>query len=267
MGTPIGDAGYEHAAQRQADAMLEFAIEDVAIQTALALWKRNAASSISDMQQAIANRQTRLAEQIAAHARNFWPYEKDAVDDAFGLGKATAQYDALSLTWGSTSDKDQQCYKDRLDQELGYRCIGLTSCESAIWGRNKQMVRANVMAFADREAEGRMDKLNDIRFAKQYSALALGRNHLANVPTFMNLGGAARASNSQLLNGLINSGMEALGYYRRGTDSWGSRLETRWGATPYSRVNQLPSYPPIRVGTAGDVVGDDALLHKPRSTL
>lgn len=244
MPAPIGDSAYVQAAQDRADAMRFHASMDVAIQSVLYLWRRKASSSISDMQNEIAKRQTRLAEEITEHAKKFWPYEKAMVDDAFGLSKATAQYAALSLSWAAYADTDQQAYKAKLNEELSICCLNPNKGERAVWDRNRQLGRANVMSFADRIAEGRMDKLNTIRFAKQYAALGLGRKHLANVPSFMSLGGAARAHTSQLLLGLVNSGMEAYGYYRRGTDYWGSRLESRWGATPYSRVNQLPAYEP-----------------------
>lgn len=244
MPGPIGDDVYIQAAQDRADAMVEHAFADVGIQAVLYLWRRKASGAIADMQDAIAKRQVKLAEEVAAHARNFWPYEKDMVDDAFGLGKATAQYDALSLSWATYSDNDQQAYRTKLDEELSIRCLTPNKCEMAVWNRNRGMDRANVMSFADRMAEGRMDKLNTIRFAKQYAALGMGRGHLTNVPSFMSLGGAARQQTSMMLTALVNRGVEAYGYYRRGSDVWGSRLESRWGATPYSRVNQLPVYIP-----------------------
>lgn len=229
MAGPIDDEGYIEAATRQGEAMRGHAAVDVLLQTALALWKRSASSSISDMQTEIGKRQVALAEEIAAHARNFWPYEKAAVEDAFGIGKATAQYDALSLSWAAMADADQQVYYNRLNETLSDRCLKPSGCERSIWKRNRQMDRSNIISFADRQAEGRMDKLNDIRYAKQYAALALGRDHLVNVPTFMSLGGAARGTAASALIGTINSAFEAYGYYRRGTDNWGSELESRWG--------------------------------------
>lgn len=224
----ISDSDYTDAATNQKEAMIAHATADAAIAVAMALWKRNASGSIADMQNEIANRQITLAEQIHDHAKNFWPYEKAAVDDAFGLGKAVAPYDALSTSWASYSDNIHQIYSSALDNALSDKCISLTSCERANWTRNRQKDRAQVIYFADRQAEGRMDALNDVRYAEQYAALGLGREHLADVPSFQAVAGKTGNQARGILLDSIGSAWEAYGFYRRGTDQWGSRIEQRW---------------------------------------
>ena len=228
MANCIDDAAYTQAATDMADAMRMHATADAAIYVALSLWKRKSSSSISDMQDEIAKRQVALAEQIHDHAKKFWPYEKAAVDDAFGAGKATAPYDALSTSWSAWSDNIHQMYAAALDDTLSDRCISLTSCERTNWTRNRQRDRAQVIYFADRQAENRMDVLNDARYADQYAILAIGKGHLANVGSYQKLAGATGMAARDILLDSIGSAWEAYGFYRRGTDQWGNGIEATW---------------------------------------
>ena len=68
----ISNDAYVKAAQKQADALKRQAKVDVAIQLGVALWQRNASKSISNMQNELADQQTKLAEEVQAHAESFW---------------------------------------------------------------------------------------------------------------------------------------------------------------------------------------------------
>lgn len=256
----VKDSAYIQAAKDQADAMMQQAVIETAIMTALALWKRNSGSSIANMQQEIADRQTKLAERVHNHAKNFWPYEQAFVDDAFGIGKASAQYDAMALSWSDISDKAHQAYKTKMQEALSDRCINLTSCESANWSRTRQSDRSNVMSFADRQAEGRMDALNDQRYARQYAALGLGRGYLSSLVGYQRVAGAAGGNARDLLLASINNGIEAYGYYKRSTDNYGSRIQPQWGVSSQGQHAHIPYVTNIDLADklAGAFTGGDS---------
>lgn len=239
-GNCISDGAYVDAASRQASAIRSQATIDTLIYTALSLWQRNSAASIANMKNEIADRQMRLAEAVHAHAKKFWPYEKSLVDDAFAITKATAQYGPLSAQWGALVDDALRAARTDWLQVMRDRCLVPTDCEAARWDRVAQNARSDIISFADRQAEAREENLNDQRYAIQYAALGIGHNILNNVKSYAEIAGAAGLSAGSILAGSINSGLEALGYYRTRNEpsGWGSRAEQSLSTAPYSPQRQ-----------------------------
>lgn len=231
----ISNGAYITAAEDQASAIRNQAITDTLIYAALALWQRNSATSIANMQNEIADRQLKLAEAVHDHAKKFWPYEKAIVDDAFAMNKQTPQYGALSAQWAAIADDSLRTARTDWLQVMRDRCLAPTKCEAARWDRVAQTSRADIISFADRQAEARAEALNDQRYSIQYSALGLGHGILNEINSYSDLSGYAGMSAGGILANSINSGLEALGYYRTRNDApgWGSRAQVALSTAPY----------------------------------
>lgn len=231
----ITNEDYVEAAKKQASAIKTAAYVDTAIQAAFALWQRNSSLSIANMQNEIAKRNIKLAEAVHAHAKKFWPFEKAIVDDAFAENKATPQYGALSATWGSIMDDTLRRGRTDWLAEMRQRCLAPTKCEAARWDRVAQQAKADIISFADRQAESRAETLNDLRFARQLAALALGKGILNTVQSYQELSGTIGLNAGRMLEGSINSGLQALGYYTTRTqfDGWGQGAQQTLTRMPY----------------------------------
>lgn len=238
----ITNGGYYDAAEKQASAIKEQAVTDTAIQVALALWQRNSSGSIANMQNEIANRNMRLAEAVHDHAMKFWPYEKAIVDDAFAENKAHPQYPGLSASWGALMDDTLRRGRTDWLEEMRQRCLKPTNCEAARWDRVAQQSRADIISFADRQAEARAETLNDLRFSRQLAALGLGKGILANVKSYQDLSGTVGANARGALIGTINSGLEALGYFTTRTqfEGWGQGIQRSFDRAPYEAPQPAP---------------------------
>lgn len=239
MGT-ISSAAYVQASKNQASAMRWHAGIDAAITAAIYLWMRNANSSVADMRAEISRRYQKLADMVHDHAKKFWPYEKSFVDDAFGLTKQDPQYSALSASWADIFDKTSEACRNRLRETLALKCLVASACENAAWKRNQQLSRSGMLTFADRQAEGRADTLNDQRYAYQYAALGLGRGHLADTQSYASLAGQVGQNRRNMLLGTIESAWTTYGLYRRRTDNWGSDISQVWGVQPVTKESGAP---------------------------
>lgn len=239
----VSNKAYIEASEDQANAMRLQAGIDAAITAALYLWQRNASGSISDMQAQTSKRYQNLANQLHDHAKKFWPYEKEYVDDAFGLAHNDPQYSALSNTWASFLDTSNESHKKRLNETLALKCLATSTCEEVTWKRNYQLSRAGLISFADRHAENRADALNDQRYARQYAALKLGRGHLETAESYAAISGAAGLNRAQILTDTFDSAWTAYGLYRRRTDNWGSDISQFWEIRQRADATMPNPYP------------------------
>lgn len=214
-GNCIGDAAYIDAARSQANAIVRTAAIDTAIYVALSLWQRNSSKSIANMQDEIANRNMKLAEKVHDHAKLFWPYEKAIVDDAFSMAKIdVADYTGMGEGFGNIAKQAMDDAKTDWINETSKMCMTPTPCEAARWDRIANNTRADFISFGDRQAEARMESLNDLRYSRQYNALGLGKGILGVSDTFSSIHEAMGKSAGQILVDSVNSGLTALGYYR-----------------------------------------------------
>ena len=99
--TCISNFAYTGAATQQAAAIIAQATVETAIQTALALWQRNSSKAINDMQIEMADLQMKLAEEVQAHAQQYYPAEAALVSDAFSEVKLVANYVGLAAEFNS----------------------------------------------------------------------------------------------------------------------------------------------------------------------
>lgn len=209
----VTNEGYIDAATKQASAILKQAAVDVAIQIAVALWQRNSSKSIANMQRELAHEQMLLAEQVQAHAVLFWPEEKELVDDAFAIGKVTTTYVGLAGAWGQLVTEAEATGRRIWIDAARKQCFAPSRCEDARWQRNEQLIKADMQGYACRQDEARTQILNDLRYEKQLAVLGLGRGITAQLISYQNIAQSIGLSASSFLQGSINSGLEAFGYY------------------------------------------------------
>lgn len=243
----ITNAGYVSAARKQAEALVTQARVDVAIQVAIALWQRNSSQSISNMQNELADQQTKLAEEVQAHAEKFWPEEKELVDDVFSEGKVTTGYASLAGAWGGFLSESMSAGRTKYIETLRNQCLGVTRCDDARWQRNTELANSDMISFAARQDEKRTEILNDRRYARQYAILKYGRGSFDAMMSYAEISQTLGINASRTLLGTINSALEGYGYYstrNRTYQGWGAPLREQW-AQPYAPRDRAVTMSPV----------------------
>ena len=250
MGSCVTDVGYIAAATMQAKSIIVKATIDSAIQIGIALWERNSSKSIANMQDELADRQTKLAEKIHLHAKLFWPAEKAFINDMFGEGKVTTQYTGLASGWAAFLDVESAAGRANWIEQANARCTPVSQCEDARWQRNAQMARTDIMSYAARQDESRTQILNDRRYARQYAALALGKGQLRDLLSYQSIGNSIGTNASEMLISTVNSALTTYGFYsnRIDTGRWGSGTREMLGApTATAPMGERPQLTQVSV--------------------
>lgn len=224
MTSCVSSIGYTIAGGLQATSIITKATVDSAIQVAIALWERNSSKSIADMQDELADRNTKMAEKLHLHAKQFWPAEAALVGDVFGEGKVATQYTGLANGWAIMADVEVTAGRADWQRQMAERCTSVSQCDDARWQRNGQLVRADLMSYAARQDEARTQILNDRRYARQYAVLGLGRGQLRDLMSYQSIGNVIGTNASEMLIGTVNSALTAYGFYSNRIDA------NRWGA-------------------------------------
>lgn len=196
--------GYVTAAEEQASAITQQWRVDVGIQLALALWDRKSSDMISGLQQKLADRQMRMAEEVHDHAKKFLPYEIKFVQEAMALGKFKPQYESTSEAWGGKVDADLGEARNDFNQMLADMCIPLGRCLDARWLREAGLRSADVRNYALRQEENRAQALNDQRYSWQYSALGLGKGKIQTIQSYAELSGTVGINAAKFLSAGLN---------------------------------------------------------------
>lgn len=256
MGSCVSDIGYSAAGAMQAKSIIVKATVDSAIQVAIALWERNSSQSIANMQNELADRQTKLAEKIHLHAKLFWPAEKAFIDDMFGEGKVSTQYTGLANGWAAFLDVESAAGRANWIDQANARCTPVSPCEDARWQRNAQMARADVMSYAARQDEARTQILNDRRYARQYAALALGKGQLRDLLSYQAIGNSIGTNASEMLISTVNSALTTFGFYSNRIDvqRWGSGTREMLGAPTATAPFVMPERPQLTQVSVPDQV-------------
>lgn len=232
----VTDAAYTEAASDQAQAIINQALADSAIQVGIALWQRNSSKSIANMQRDIANQQMILAEQVQAHAQIFWPEETELVNDAFAIAKVETQYVGLAGGWGALVDDAEATGRAIWLDVSRQLCYAPSRCDDARWQRNEQVLRADMVSYASRQDEARTEVLNDLRYEKQLAVLGLGRGKVASLVSYQGVGLFSGIQASQLIEGSVNSALKAYGYYpardAAPTTGWAQGIRQTWARAP-----------------------------------
>lgn len=248
----ISDSAYIQAAADQASAIREQATIDASIASSLALYQRNTSRDITNMQNEIASDQVALAEAIQAHAQQFWPEQQQLVEDVFGEGKATADYQSLPAQWKTLVEASMNNGRTAWLIESGRYCRQPDACADARWQRSSMIAQADIMSFAARQAEGRADVINDRRYEQRYAVIQLGRGQLGTILGYQAVGLTAGGSAASALAGSISSALEAYGYYtgRQQSPQWGhaAGIRSKWGV-PYTPAAGVQQTAPANVQT------------------
>ena len=225
--TCVDDAAYVSASQEQADAINTQALQEVALQTAIALWQRFASGNISDLQIRTADEQMIMAENIAIHARKFWPEMSELANEAFSINRLNNEYDSLPTAWGGIEVENlSEGREEWLDEQVRVMCINPSRCDDIRWLRNAALMKADMQNFAARQGETRVRTMNDWRFELRTSILAVGQRAQRGFSTFERLGTAAGSSAGKMLADGVNATMGALGYFTtpKPIDYWASDI-------------------------------------------
>lgn len=251
-GKCISGKAYLEAADKQVDAIKRQAVAEAALNIALALWQRNSSKSVANMQQKIAKRNIKLAREAFDHATKFWPCQESLVKQAFGESKAPTQSDALAAQYKGFGTKAMGEGREDWFNDAERHCFNVGPCDIARWDRIASATDADLISFGDRQAEARSQTLNDRRYERMVTALALGKGIIRDVDSFHKIHGAAGLSAAGMLQASLNSGLEAVGYHMRRDRT------VRWDSSnPNYRI-------PYRVhrskGDAGPPTGYDVII-------
>jgi hypothetical protein len=206
----IGDDAYEAAATQQANSIRAEARTWTAIQIALMIAQRAVNTAISDMQEALADRRMKLAEEILAHAKLTWAKEKAFVDEMMAEPKAVTNY-GVSQIMLNEMDRVEGIATEAIDNRLTRFGIEVGACDDARTRRGLATARADLVSHSMRSEEARTEMLNTRRYSRQVAAVALGRGTLQNAMSMGALGNAGDGVRGSLIR-TINSGMSLWGY-------------------------------------------------------
>lgn len=206
----IEDGQYVAAASAQAASITNEAYVWAAIQLALMLAQRSVNTAISDMQQGLADRRMKLAEEVLAHAKKTWVKEKAFVDEMMAEAKNTATY-GISQSMLNEMDRVETIAIDAIDDRLARFGIEVGACDDARTRRGLATARADLVSHSMRSEEARAEMLNARRYSRQLAAVALGRGTLQNAMSMGALSSAGDSVRGSLIR-TINSGMSLWGY-------------------------------------------------------
>lgn len=223
------DQGYIKSATSMAAGVIALGTAEVAMQLALAFIQYRVQKRIAEHMERIANRKLALARAVHEHAKNFWPHERDYVEEMFSETKHVVVY-SPGLHSPDDSARSPAFHALReIDQELGMQCLqgANSSCRRSWFHTSTSRVKADIDNFSFRFEENKTDAFNDRRFSRQYSALGLGLNVLSNINNFGNLASNAGYSNTQFIANSVNTALTGIDYVRGrmfGKDGWGSGI-------------------------------------------
>ena len=206
----IEDAQYVAAATAQAASITNEAYVWAAIQLALMVAQRTVNTAISDMQEELADRRMKLAEEILEHAKKTWVKEKAFVDEMMAEAKAVTGY-GITQSMLNEMDRVEGIAIEGVDQRLARFGLEVGACDDARTRRGLATARADLVSHTMRSEEARTEMLNARRYSRQVAAVALGRGTLQNAMSMGGLGNAGDAVRGSLIR-TINSGMSLWGY-------------------------------------------------------
>lgn len=260
----VDDGAYTAAASAQAGAALTEAIVWGAVQLALMSAQRSSRSAISDMQARLADRRMVIAEQILAQAQLTWAKERALVSETMALPLNTPQYTEVPIVV-SEVDRIEGLLGGVVDAHLALLGQTVSACDDNRMRQAMATGRTDFVAHTLRMAEARALQLNDRRYSRQVSVIALGRGKLQEAAGLGSLAGAQQGVRNSLLR-TINSGMELWGYASRrnwgGTASYSNRAQELVRAT----VGGTPeAWRPDTTPVVNVALGGDNPLYDPAS--
>jgi len=258
-GLCVEDAGYVGGAALQSTAIVHDATMWAATQAAMMLWQRHTNSKIADIRRDLADRRMRMAEAVSSHAQIAWLQERAMVNDAMSTVKAVPLYtktalaaDAIERSWLQTDAEF-----DRMSEKLG---LAVTPEDDLRTSRGMAVALTDIMANVMRAEEARALMLNDRRFSRQLSALALGHNKLTPAVKIGEMSEIGANAVRNAFTGAVNMGMSVWGYeenrYRAGDNpNWRDRFSSTQRFVPIEErsVRYEPESPTVAEYTPAQV--------------
>jgi hypothetical protein len=206
----IEDGQYVAAATAQAASITNEAYVWAAIQLALMLAQRSVNTAISDMQEGLADRRMKLAEEVLEHAKKTWVKEKAFVDEMMGEAKQITSY-ANSQIVLNEMDRVEGIAIEAIDDRLARFGLEVGACNDARTRRGLATARADLVSHSMRSEEARTEMLNARRYSRQLAAVGLGKGTLQDAMSMGALSVGGDAVRGSLIR-TINSGMSLWGY-------------------------------------------------------
>lgn len=225
--TCVDDQAYKTAAADQAAAITTQGYMEMALQVAVAGWQRFASGSISNLQIDTAKEQMVMAENIAAHAKKFWPEMAQLADEAFSLSRMHNEYVSLPTAWGAIEVENlNEGRSEWLAEQERIMCISPSRCDDLRWLRNAALLKSDMQNFAARQGERRVITMNDWRYELRTSILAIGLRAQKGYSDFAKLNNSASTSAGKMLADGIQATVGALGYFTtpKPIDLWASDI-------------------------------------------
>lgn len=225
--TCVDDQAYKTASANQALAITTQGYEEMGLQIAVAAWQRFASGSISELQIDTAKEQMVMAENIAAHAKKFWPEMAELANEAFSLSRLNNEYVSLPTAWGAIEVENlTEGRAEWLAEQERIMCISPSRCDDVRWLRNAALLKSDMQNFAARQGERRVITMNDWRYELRTSILAIGLRAQKGYSDFAKLNNSASTSAGKMLADGIQATIGALGYFTtpKPIDLWASDI-------------------------------------------
>ena len=195
----VTDNGYKKAAELASKAM-----------TAVAVINTAAATAIAFKQLALANKYYDLAKEM----RNYWnstfrPNEVKQVNEAFNEPRYTPQYDAVAGRYLVSVKQQFQKTMDKVATSARRYCCGMTAAMMRDIAVAQAMAEADAVNLAYRYEDARKQIFDDRRWERRHAAIALGRDLLSHVNSYMSNASSAYNTPRDYLQGMANSMLES----------------------------------------------------------
>src|SRR5699024_1617296 len=151
---------------------------------ALATWQRFASTSVTELQDEIADGNVTMSEELLEHYKHFWPQEKAFVDEMFSETKPDENYIPIALTFSEYMEDAMTVGRSLWHQYLEARCETPSLCLDSRWRRIAGINSADAQNYALRQEESRTRALTDRWYSRRKAALALGKGVLDNMASF-----------------------------------------------------------------------------------
>jgi hypothetical protein len=162
------------------------------------------------MQEGLADRRMKLAEEVLEHAKKTWVKEKAFVDEMMGEAKQITSY-ANSQIVLNEMDRVEGIAIEAIDDRLARFGLEVGACNDARTRRGLATARADLVSHSMRSEEARTEMLNARRYSRQLAAVGLGKGTLQDAMSMGALSVGGDAVRGSLIR-TINSGMSLWGY-------------------------------------------------------
>ena len=195
----VTDNGYKKAAELASAAMAAVATINTAAATAIAF-----------RQLALANKYYDLAKEMRSYWNStFRPNEIKQVNEAFNEPRYTPQYDVVAGRYLASVKQQFQKTMDKVATSARRYCCGMTAAMMRDIAVAQAMAESDAINLAYRYEDARKQIFDDRRWDRRQAAVALGRDLLSHVNSYMSNASNTYSAPRDYLQGMANSMMES----------------------------------------------------------